>query len=129
MKTLIYYNIKLFIVILCFPFLFISCKKETATENTLDQLFRPVMLEADINGNSVLLSWEPIAGASYSLEIARDSLLFETNLQVFPLDKVSEYLINDLMSNSRYSARIKAISKISAVKNSGYKQITFVTGN
>jgi len=116
------------ILALAFSVSMISCDKEEATEDNIDQLFRPVMFEAEINANVITFSWVPIANASYSLEISRDSLLFSNELQVFPLDGLEEYTVSDLWSNSRYSARIKAVSKVTGVQDSGYKIINFKTG-
>ncbi len=114
--------------LLCFSLLFVSCKDEISTGDVPDQLFRPVVFNAVINGSIVSLSWQPIANASYALEFSRDSFLFKNEVQVFSLDSVSNTIIGDLWSNSRYSARIKAISKDLKIKNSEYNQITFVTG-
>ncbi|MGV8096744.1 MAG: hypothetical protein AB2L24_33225 [Mangrovibacterium sp.] len=122
-----YYTIRL-LMLLCLSFL-VSCEDETSPDDIPDQLFRPVAFTASVNSNIVTLSWVPIANATYSLEISRDSLLFENDIQVFSLDKAEEYMIEDLWSNSRYSARIKAISKNASINNSEYNQITFKTGS
>jgi hypothetical protein len=105
-----------------------SCDDDDSTLNDVpDQLFRPIFLAATINnGNEVTLSWIPITNASYLLEISRDSL-FQNELQTFLLDGVSQYTIKDLWSNSTYSARIKAISKNSNIKDSEFDQIEFTT--
>jgi hypothetical protein len=93
-----------------------------------DQLFRPILLSATINnGNEVTLSWIPIANASSLLEISRDTFLFQNELQTFSLDGVSQYTIKDLWSNSTYSARIKAVSKDSNIKDSEFDQMGFTT--
>jgi hypothetical protein len=105
-----------------------SCKKETTASDLPDQLFRPIKFIASINGNIANISWVPIAGATYSLEVSKDSLLFTNGLSVIPLDNVVSYAIQDLLSYTRYSARIKAVSKDASIRNSDYQSITFVTG-
>lgn len=108
------------------PFL-TSCDEATEQEEFVDQLFRPVGFIPVVNLNEVAFVWLPIANASYSLEISQDSLLFQKNLKVFALDGVDNFTISDLMSKTRYSARIKSVSKNALVKDSDYKQITFIT--
>ncbi len=123
-----YSIIKLFMMMLCLPLFLISCEEDNNIDNTPERLFRPALLTAGVNGNQVRLTWIPIANASYSLEISRDSLLFSTDLQVIPLDGVDEYTVEDLWSDTIYSARIKALSKISTIKDSEYETVTFRTG-
>lgn len=118
----------LLILTLFLPVFLILCEEENITDNTPDRLFRPALLTAGVDGNKVRLTWVPIANASYSLEISRDSLLFSTDLQSIPLDGVDEYTVEDLWSDTIYSARIKALSKIGTIKDSEYEQITFRTG-
>jgi len=119
---------KLIMMMLCIPLFMISCEKENNTDYTPERLFRPALLTAGVDGNKVRFTWVPIANASYSLEISRDSLLFSTDLQVIALDGVDEYTVENLWSDTIYSARIKALSKISTIKDSGYEQISFRTG-
>ena len=119
---------KLIMMMLCIPLFMISCEKENDTDYTPERLFRPALLTAGVDGNKVRFTWVPIANASYSLEISRDSLLFSTDLQVIALDGVDEYTVENLWSDTIYSARIKALSKISTIKDSGYEQISFRTG-
>lgn len=122
------YSIFKSIVLLSLPFLMFSCDDDDTLSAVPDQLFRPILLSATIdNGNEVTLSWIPIANASCLLEISRDTFLFENELQTFSLDEVSQYTIKDLWSNSRYSARIKAISKDSNIKDSEFDQMEFTT--
>lgn len=91
------------------------------------RLFRPIAFTASVSENKVGLSWVPINGATYLLEISRDSLLFETELVSYPLGKVAYWGIEDLWSNTRYSARIKSVSADPNVADSEYQEITFVT--
>ena len=116
-----------YLILVCIAFLLTSCKEETKQEEFVDQLFRPADFTAIVNMNEVALVWLPIANASYSLEISQDSLQFQKNLKVFALDGVYSFTISELINNARYSARIKAISKNALVKDSKYKQITFIT--
>jgi len=123
------YNIALLLILMLFlPLFMVSCDEETLVVETPDQLFRPALFTANVNGNEVTLTWVPIANASYSLEVSKDSLLFQNELLVIPLEEVQTYKITDLWSTTRYSARIKAVSKDPLIKDSGYNQITFVTG-
>ena len=114
-------------ILMLFALLFSSCDEDVFESNTPDQLFRPTAFAATIEGNDVDFSWVPIAGASYLLEISKDSLDFNTELQAIELGSVSSYSIEDLWSQTRYSARIKAVSKNPDIKDSEYKQITFIT--
>lgn len=103
-----------------------SCEKnDVSIENEVDQLFSPALFAADVDANNVTFSWVPIKDASYSLEISNDSLLFQNNLQVFHLEKVKTFTIENLNENSIYSARIKSISN--NIKDSKYISITFKT--
>jgi hypothetical protein len=110
-------------------FLIISCEKSNSVVvEKADQLFRPINFLASVGGNTVGFSWVPMAGASYSIEYSRDSLLFTKELKVIPLDGIAIYSVGDLYSATRYSARVKAVSKDKSVKDSEYKSITFITG-
>ncbi len=122
------YNTFITLLIISFTFMWNSCEDDTIVDNSTNQLFRPAMLVTYINGVSVRFTWVPIAKAYYSLEISRDSLQFERDLQIFILNGVAEYQVEDLWSSSRYSVRIKAISKDSTIKDSEYKQTVFMTG-
>lgn len=105
-----------------------SCNDSNDAPEELSRLFRPILFTATVDGNNVNFSWLPISGASYSLEISRDSFLFQNDLQIFPLRKVSSYTVEELWSNTRYSARIKAISDNPAINDSEFQELTFVTG-
>ncbi len=107
-----------------------SCKKHNLDDpdNTTDRLFRPPTFAASVNANEVTLSWIPIANATYILEVSKDNLLFETELQQIELNEVNTYVLSDLWSSTRYSARIKAISKNPSIKESEFTAVTFQTG-
>ncbi|MGV8093491.1 MAG: hypothetical protein AB2L24_16650 [Mangrovibacterium sp.] len=114
-------------LVLSFFALFFSCEDEPEITPALSRLFKPVSFATAINGNTISFNWTPIAGATYSLEISRDSLEFVNDLQVFPV-RGNDTVIGDLWSQARYSARIKAVSKNPLTKDSNYKQVTFKTG-
>ncbi|MEA4937041.1 MAG: hypothetical protein VB102_10425 [Paludibacter sp.] len=122
------YSVITTLLIVTLSIIWTSCEEQVVPDNSTDRLFRPAMLTANVNGVAVKLSWVPIAKASYYLELSRDSFQYENDLQVFSLDGVAEYQVDDLWSSSRYSVRIKAISKDSTIKDSEYKQIQFMTG-
>ncbi len=126
MKTL-KINISTIVLTSLFLILMSSCEDTISTENIPDRLFRPAQFGASIEGNMVTFTWVPIANASYALEISKDSL-FQTDLQTFLIDGVNQFKVEDLWSQTRYFARIKSISKDPMIKDSEYKQITFVTG-
>lgn len=118
----------IYVLVFFLPLCLASCKEEQVTEEfTLSRMFRPVTLTAEIsNGVEVTLSWTPIADAIYSMELSQDSLLFTTNLQNYTVkDKNSINLV--LLSATRYSARIKSISKSGISADSGWNEITFKT--
>lgn len=119
---------KLFVLVLSFLLFIVSCKEEKFVENTPDQLFRPVSFIAGKDGNKITFSWVPIANSSYLLELSRDSLIFSTDRQEFTIEENSSLEVENLWSNTLYSARIKAVSKNPQIKDSEYKQITFTTG-
>ena len=107
----------------------ISCLKEPNLDPTYpSQLFRPINFSGNVDAADVSFSWAPIRNASYLLEISRDSFRFERDLKSIPLDGQIRFEIGDLWSQSRYSARIKAISKKPGVRDSEYSEISFTTG-
>lgn len=108
----------------------LSCEKHNLEDpdNTTDRLFRPPAFAASVNTNEVTLSWVPISDATYVLEVSKDNLLFETELQQIELKDVAEYVLTDLWSSTRYSARIKAVSNNPSIKDSEFNVLTFQTG-
>ena len=118
-----------YVLLFAAALLLAACLEEpTAEVRTADQLFRPISFTATVNGGAVDFSWIPIKNASYSLEVSRDSFQFQRELQVIPLDSTTSHIVENLWSQSRYSARIKAVSKNPAIKDSHYQNITFITG-
>ncbi|MEA5126677.1 MAG: fibronectin type III domain-containing protein [Proteiniphilum sp.] len=124
------YRYILIVLGICFLTNFLSCEKHNLEDpdNTTDRLFRPPTFSASVNANEVTLSWIPIANATYWLEVSKDSLLFETEPQQIELGEVNTYILTELWSSTRYSARIKAISKKTGVKDSEFIAVTFRTG-
>jgi len=127
-------NMIIWVLTLVLPLLLFSCEEAplpTGAETT-DQLFRPVNFQANVIGTEVSFSWSDISDASFILEISKDSLTFSNELQVISLD---EYYYtttedNNMLGNTRYSARVKAVSTLdSAIKDSEYQEITFKTGS
>ncbi len=118
----------LYAFVVCIMLFIPSCKEETETEDIFSTLFRPPVITASVNGVSVTFSWTAVGDGIYSLEISRDSMLFQTDLQVFEVNEKVYYTIDDLYSSTRYSARVKAISKNPDIQDSGYKEISFKTG-
>lgn len=107
---------------------FVSCEENETEPVPLSRMFRPINFTQEVNGVSVDLSWTPIAGATYLLQISKDSLVFETDLIEISLpNKASTYRIEDLWSNYRYSARIKCVSSNPDIDDSDYQAITFRT--
>lgn len=108
----------------------LSCEKHNLEDpdTSTDRLFRPPTFAANVNTNEVTLSWVPIANATYVLEVSKDNLVFETELQRIELGEVAEYILTDLWSSTRYSARIKAVSNNPLVKDSEFTAVTFQTG-
>ncbi len=106
----------------------LSCKDEVVVNNTADQLFSPALFSAAIITNVASLSWTPIANSTYYiLEISKDSLLFTNELVVDTIVDKYYFTLQDLWSNTRYSARIMAVSKDPKIKDSKFLAITFKT--
>lgn len=106
----------------------VSCDDNLTEPVPLDRMFRPINFTREVDGVDVNLSWTPIAGASYLLQISKDSLEFETDVVDILLPrKTSTYKLEDLWSETRYSARIKAVSSNPATADSEYQTTTFFT--
>lgn len=114
-----------------FAGLMFSCTEEykyTEVIEEPDRLFRPPLLETNIDGNEVAFKWIPIRGASYLLELSKDSLAFQNEVQKFEISGHNDFLVENLWSETRYSARIKAVSTNPGIKDSGFQEVTFITG-
>lgn len=116
------------LISLAIVFSLFSCEEEEQTADVPGQLFRPAALTMGISANVATFSWTPIKGAKYSLDIAKDSLQFTTDLQNFIIEGKKEFVVENLWSLSRYSVRIKCLSIDPNIKDSEYKVATFVTG-
>lgn len=104
-----------------------ACSDDDNNVNGPGQLFRPAMFQISVGMNETKLTWIPMKGANYLIEVSRDSLLFETDVQSYEVADTTAYLLENLLSNTRYSARIKCISQDPNVKDSEYNTGTFVT--
>jgi hypothetical protein len=104
-----------------------SCEKEE-TEIVKTQLFRPSLFRATANANIIHFTWTPIGGATYLIEISTVSD-FSGNIQLYTIEKGDEYEAEDLLSNTLYYTRIKAVSIDKSIKDSEYyKTVTVTTG-
>lgn len=131
-------NIKyLYILSVLFYSLFMfSCEEEeTISEVKVDRLFRPVGLTTSVSGVDVTIAWTPIKNASYLMEVSKDSLLFENEVQSIAIGEEAidgssvVYKIEDYCwSSTRYSARVKSVSIDPTVDDSGWQEVTFLTG-
>ena len=129
MKKIPYTIILLVVLIFSTLLINVSCDEEVLVDNEPDQLFRPASFNANVNEASVTFSWIPIGNARYQLELSKDSLSFQQDLQTFDIEGGTDiYKVEDLWSNSLYSARIKAVSIDGSISDSEYKQLTFTTG-
>ncbi|WP_352422670.1 DUF4957 domain-containing protein [Proteiniphilum sp.] len=109
--------IVLFIITIAIP---TSCSDDLTevTEINYDRVFSPTKLEATIlNRNNVRLKWVNNTSAdSYTIELfANDSLTF-TGSPVITLEGITttENIIEHLDGETRYSARVKAVSSKTA---------------
>ena len=104
-----------------------SCLEEPKIEATMpSQLFRPISFTGNVDVVTVSFNWAPIKNASYLLEISTDE--FAQNVTSVAIDQQSSFVMSDLRSQTRYSARIKAVSKDSGVSDSDYQTLAFTTG-
>lgn len=105
-------------------FSFASCSDDDDVR-VPNKLFRPAMFEADVQLNYVTLSWIPIKGATYYLEVSKDELLFQTDLQKYEIKDANEFELDNLEAGKLYSARIKSISIDPAIQDSEFAVVTF----
>ena len=122
---------------------FTACEADEndwAVDDSQTQMFTPVILEtASLAATSVTLRYSSVPNAKgYVVELSRDSLVFssiENTIEIAVEDAVRDssansliYLhqIKDLEATTRYSARIKAVSKDN-LPESKWGAITFKT--
>lgn len=120
MKTSIAFLLRLFVFAIISTSI-ISCKNEP-NQMPIPSTFTPLVKE-----NTVNLTWTGIPNAIYIIELSRDSLEFKTDFKTDTIIGATSLIVENLWSNSRYSARIKVVSKDAGIKDSEYKTITFLT--
>jgi hypothetical protein len=104
-----------------------SCLEEPKIEASMpSQLFRPIAFTGNVDVVTVSFNWAPIKNASYLLEVSTDE--FVQNITSVAIDQQSSFVMEDLRSQTRYSARIKAVSKDAGVRDSDYQTLVFTTG-
>lgn len=112
-----------------------SCdEKEEAENQKLSRLFGPALFTntasvSVVTGMSVQFSWLPIKNADCFLEISRDSLAFNQLLISEAFNTKNFIVIDTLWASTRYSARIKAISKDPEIPDSEFNSFTFTTSS
>jgi len=116
-------------------------QNDWTVDDSQAQMFTPVVLEpASLAATSVTLRYSSVPNAGkYVIELSQDSLAFtsiEKTIEIAAEDAVrdststnSRYLleVKDLESASRYSARIKSVSKDASLPESKWGAITFKT--
>ena len=118
------------VICLALPLWLMSCEEKGIVEDEIpSRTFRPTQFRQVTSGITVTLAWNPLANVTYVLEISRDSLVFETDLMTFTMENTDQFQYNDLWSQQRYSARIKAINKNPNIEPSKYASITWRAGS
>ena len=123
---------------------FISCEdvNDWDVDESKDQMFTPAIFEtSSLMATEVELKFSGVSKvSSYVIELSEDSLAFNTIIRTITIpfeelvkDETStnvRYLltVSDLLQNTRYSARIKAISSTN-IPESKWGAITFKTPN
>lgn len=111
----------------CFGGMFTSCTEELNLME-LPYLFRPINVDATLNGVKATITWSTVSNATnYTVEIYSDSLAFDsTNLVLTDTTSSTTYLV-ELAGETRYSARIRANAS-DTTKNSKFNgTLTFKT--
>lgn len=105
----------------------VCCEDEPGNDQTTDRLFAPPRFTVSPGSTTAHMTWIPIRNATYRLEVSRDTLQFEVELQTFDLEDVDVFDLSGLWGRSLYSARIKSISHEPDVADSRFNQLTFTT--
>ncbi len=111
----------------CFGGMFTSCTEDLTPLN-LPYLFRPINVNATMNGVNATITWSNVENATnYTIEIYQDSLAYDsTNLVLRDTTSSTSYLV-ELGGETRYSARIRANAS-DTTKSSKYNgTLTFKT--
>jgi hypothetical protein len=116
-----------------------ACKKynEWPVEEGHDRLFSPLGLTAGVDVLTVTLKWKNMPATNkYTIELSEDSLKFTTITKTYTggatrdADVYSFVIpVSDLLSNKRYSARIKGLDTTLSKAESNWSAVTFKTGN
>ncbi len=90
--------------------LFVSCEDDNNEfEANLPNLFSPVNLTASAEGTNVLISWASVENAqSYTIQVYKDSLLFDENNRVLDETVTTRAISVELQGATVYSARVRA---------------------
>lgn len=107
-------------------FLLPSCDDEDEPVKTPDQLFQPAMFRQSVSSNTVKFTWVPIGHAKYSLDVSLTQD-FSSGVVGFVIEKSEEFVVENLLSNTAYWARIKCVSTDGSLKDSQYNTLTFTT--
>ena len=120
----------------------VSCDEEEKGEFTPERLFRPFYFRVGdaenlgpghIDGTSVRVTWAPISGATYRMEIYEIEEIDEDNENeiyrraIENIPATWEYTLTDLEPNTIYMLRIQSISADPEIKNSEFQQLRFRT--
>lgn len=105
-----------------------SDRDELITETQFDRLFMPSKLETRVQSKTnVRISWECLSTPdSYTIELFADdpSMAFQGTPSVTATTTESPYVISNLLGETIYSVRIKAVSE---AKESNWNMTTFST--
>ena len=111
----------------CFGGMFTSCTEDMSLLN-LPYLFRPINVNAALNGVKATITWSNVdAAANYTIEIYQDSLVYNsTNLILRDTTSNTSYLV-ELGGQTRYSVKVRANAS-DTTKSSKYNgTLTFKT--
>lgn len=107
--------------------IFTSCTEDLDLLE-MPYLFRPINVDATLNGVNATITWSTVSNASnYTVEIYSDSLAFDSaNLVLRDTTSSTTYLV-ELAGETRFSARIRA-NAADTTKNSKFNgTLTFKT--
>jgi len=94
----------------------------------VDQLFRPISFSASVNTNKVDFSWVPIDNANFKIKIYKSDTTIVSDTIEYIVQDDAKLHVENLWSETKYTASIIALSKDSTIKNSEKTLTTFTTG-